>query len=218
MAVLIGHDGDWRLYSKNGTNEGGEMCGPPDKDVTIDVHFTSLQEFANSKYNFDHNRPYYLYAYQITTTPDQDAEMRIAADKACREYYEVVKSNCQMTAVKALLKIGKNPGYNPFSLKKNDIDPSPVTQFKFIKFGNKGKDVSKLIKRDSPTTNSGGGGGAGGADVPYKSSSQNGMVSGRDGPTEVAADGTPVSSTSTGSSGGTGAGGTAGGGGGGGAH
>ncbi len=106
MAMLIQQDdGKWKYYSINGNNvyfSGTFSDGREFNDIAIG-NWNSPQDFLNSNYNsrtedsqndksvsnFDYNE-----AYQIPTTPEQDAMVASSFEKISNESYNLISNNC----------------------------------------------------------------------------------------------------------------------------
>ncbi|MEN8119958.1 MAG: RHS repeat-associated core domain-containing protein, partial [Bacteroidota bacterium] len=118
-AVLIGNeDTGWNLYSKNGTTWGA--IGPSDKHPEVGVPFASLEEFANSKSNFNEETGEVLYTegFLIASNAETDALMEDAATKSVESYYNVFTNSCIDVPSDALEAGGFDPG-NSYTTVQN---------------------------------------------------------------------------------------------------
>ena len=134
MAIGIQNsEGEWCLYSKNGTNEHFGLYGeePPIGDPK---HNDRGEKKADNLYEFLHNtsinpkdendKPEYTEGFLIATTPEQDEKMKGGALDVLNQDYDVLSSNCAQTVLRALEYGGLNPG-NGLRPKKN-VYPSIV--------------------------------------------------------------------------------------------
>lgn len=141
LAMLIQDDnGKWQYYSVNGNNKyfsGSHSGGRTFNDVAVGS-WDSPQEFLHSSYNVRNgdskdnrsmNHFGFSEGYQISTTPEQDATMRISFSKTAKSEYELFDNNCATAVQRAMLDAGipvsENsivPTYTPMSTPLGIID------------------------------------------------------------------------------------------------
>ena len=126
MAILIQNkDKQWELYSKNGDDDGdpktfsGEVRGTPDDQPCVDREtggvksWGSVQDFLDDPdYNtVNHDGEggtYYIEAYVLPTTQNQDDIIRDGMKKKLDEKYNVLTNNCSQAVTYSLRKAGVN--------------------------------------------------------------------------------------------------------------
>jgi RHS repeat-associated protein len=160
MAQLIqGSDGEYHLYSKNGTNESPGLSGPNDEknvkgasgnDVGTGSYKTP-KDFMNSSSNPVIDKKTgereYSEGFVIPATKEQDKQNIAGEKKVLSEPYDVINSSCG-TAVQSGLKAeGKNAGDHPDPLIFNGIASmenkySPNKIYQRIKKENKRQTVT----------------------------------------------------------------------------
>ncbi|MFD0763215.1 hypothetical protein ACFQZI_00015 [Mucilaginibacter lutimaris] len=120
MAVLIQNkQGNFSLWSKNGTNDNAGMAGANNKGDQAGVgSFNSPGEFMKSDLNPIVNKKTgereYTEGYQIPTTAKEDRAAEAGAKKELAKDYNVLGSNCACTVQSALESGGKKDGRPTF--------------------------------------------------------------------------------------------------------
>ena len=120
MAMLIQQeDGNWKYYSINGNNvyvSGYFYGGREFNDLAVG-NWASPQDFLNSSYNsrtensandksvsnFEYNE-----AYQIQTTPEQDAKIASKFEQISNSKYNIISNNCATSVQQVMLDAGLN--------------------------------------------------------------------------------------------------------------
>jgi RHS repeat-associated protein len=116
MAILIqSKDGQYSIWSKNGTNENGGLYGTNSKgDQSGLGSFTSPKEFMNSKFNPIINKKTgereYSEGFLIPSTAKEDRKAELGAKGELKKGYNVFGSNCATTVQNALEGAGKKDG------------------------------------------------------------------------------------------------------------
>jgi RHS repeat-associated protein len=120
MAILIQNkDGEWALWSKNGTHGRSGTVGPNDSDKGDDdgtVTYSTPSEFMKSTGNpVDENGDReYTEGYLIPTTETKDRKAEEGAKKVLKEDYHVIDSSCATLVQSALGKAGNQVGSKSF--------------------------------------------------------------------------------------------------------
>ncbi len=117
MAQLIqDENGQYKLWSKNGTNGSSKLSGPniredrgDDKDSKV---YNSPQEFLDSEENIDEEtgKPEYTEGYQIPSTSNQDRQNEEGTKQELDKDYNITQSNCVQSVQNGLRNEGKKDG------------------------------------------------------------------------------------------------------------
>lgn len=122
LAILIQNDdGQWALFSKNGTNSCSGISGPNDKGDNVGFeHFSSVVDFllSNSNPKDDKGEREYVEAFVIPATNQEDILAIQGAKSELEKDYNLFSSNCAIMVQTALRNAGKDCGeqynYIPF--------------------------------------------------------------------------------------------------------
>ena len=148
LAILIQtENGDWALWSKNGTNESSGSSGTPSGDDKGTEKFDTPEEFLNSASNKNDNGEYkYTEGYYIKTSKIEDRAAEMAANTELTKNYNVLGSNCVALVQEALNAANKKDGYEFIVYSVYDMGINVFTNYVENKHP---KEIYKKIKKQN---------------------------------------------------------------------
>ena len=148
LAILIQtENGDWALWSKNGTNESSGSSGTPSGDDKGTEKFDTPEEFLNSASNKNDNGEYkYTEGYYIKTSKTEDRAAEMAANTELTKNYNVLGSNCVALVQEALNAANKKDGYEFIVYSVYDMGINVFTNYVENKHP---KEIYKKIKKQN---------------------------------------------------------------------